>query len=310
MKESSKKGGKSDGGSRSSGPGKQSNRQNEPRGGKRSNRQNEPHSESANTGIRLNRYIANTGVCSRREADELIRSGQVQVNGKTITEMGIRVGAADLVSYRGKKLRGEKKVYVLLNKPKDTVTTVKDTHDRKTVMDLVSGCCEERIYPVGRLDRNTTGVLLLTNDGDLAETLSHPSFNKKKIYHIHIDKAITAPDMEKLSLGFELEDGFIRPDRVEYVETTDRKQIGMEIHSGQNRIVRRIFEHLGYKVTRLDRVYYAGLTKKGLSRGRWRHLSPKEVGLLKMSIPGKKSGSGKKPHSGKKSRSGKRPEKS
>ena len=253
MKESSKKGGKPRGenrserydksrsNNRSAGPDKSrddkpSHRRGESQGGKRPIRQNEPHSESANTGIRLNRYIANTGVCSRREADELIRSGHVKVNGKTITEMGIRVGPADLVSYRGKNLRGEKKVYVLLNKPKDTVTTVKDTHDRKTVMDLVSGACDERIYPVGRLDRNTTGVILLTNDGDLAETLSHPSFNKKKIYHIHIDKAITAVDMEKLSMGLELDDGFIRPDRVEYVETTDRTQIGMEIHSGRNRI--------------------------------------------------------------------------
>jgi 23S rRNA pseudouridine2605 synthase len=276
MKESSKKGRKTRTGSQSARP-------------KRN------ITETAGTEIRLNRYIASTGVCSRREADDLIRAGHVKLNGKTVTEMGIKVQPGDSVSYRGKQLRGEKKVYVLLNKPKDTVTTVKDTHDRKTVMDLVKGCCTERIYPVGRLDRNTTGVLLLTNDGELAETLSHPSFNKKKIYHIYLDKAITGADIQRLADGIELEDGFIRPDQVEYVESNDRKQIGMEIHSGRNRIVRRMFEHLGYKVIRLDRVYYAGLTKKGLSRGRWRHLSPKEVGMLRMSIPQKKRAKRGKP---------------
>ena len=240
------------------------------------------------TGNRLNRYIANSGVCSRREADELIRSGSIEVNGKKVTELGTRVGPSDSVRYMGKLLRGEPKVYVLLNKPKDCVTTVKDTHGRNTVMDIVSGCCKERIYPVGRLDRNTTGVLLLTNDGELTDTLSHPSFNKKKIYHIHIDKALSAEDMKQLREGFDLEDGFIKPDRIEYVEAADKKQIGLEIHSGQNRVVRRMFEYLDYKVLRLDRVYFAGLTKKGLSRGHWRHLNEKEIIMLKMSIPRKK----------------------
>jgi len=240
--------------------------------------------------IRLNRFIANSGVCSRREADELIRSGVIKVNGKTITELGTRVGPSDSVSYDGKSLRGERKVYVLLNKPKDCVTTVKDTHGRKTVLDLVRGCCSERIYPVGRLDRNTTGVLLLTNDGEMAEALSHPSFNKKKIYHIHLNKNLAEEDMQKLSKGFELEDGFIKPDRIEYVDPTDRRQVGMEVHSGRNRIVRRMFDHLDYKVLRLDRVFYAGLIKKGLSRGHWRHLNLKEVNMLKMSVPHIKSG--------------------
>ena len=236
------------------------------------------------TGIRLNRYIANSGICSRREADQLILSGLIKVNGKTVKELGTRVTLSDTVSYRGKPIKGERKVYVLLNKPKDCLTTVKDTHGRRTVMDLVSGCCTERIYPVGRLDRNTTGVLLLTNDGELADLLSHPSSNKKKIYHIQLDRVLGDEDMQKLAEGIELEDGLIRPDRVEYADKQDRRQLGMEIHSGRNRVLRRIFEHLGYKVTRLDRVYFAGLTKKGLSRGRWRHLSKKEVGILKMSV--------------------------
>ncbi|MFC2115343.1 pseudouridine synthase [Bacteroidota bacterium] len=242
------------------------------------------------SGVRLNRFIANSGVCSRREADELIQSGSIEVNGKIVSELGTRVGSSDSVRYNGKLLKGERKVYVLLNKPKDCVTTVKDTHGRNTVMDLVRGCCTERIYPVGRLDRNTTGVLLLTNDGELTDTLSHPSFNKKKIYHIHLDRALSNEDMKQLRDGFELEDGFIKPDRIEYVDAGDKKQVGLEIHSGRNRIVRRMFEFLDYKVLRLDRVYFAGLTKKGLSRGRWRHLSEKEVNTLKMSIPGKKAG--------------------
>jgi 23S rRNA pseudouridine2605 synthase len=244
---------------------------------------------SPDAGMRLNRFIAHTGICSRREADELILAGHIKVNGKTVTGLGTRVNPSDSVNYRGKPIQGERKIYILLNKPKDCLTTVKDTHGRKTVMDLVRGCCQERIYPVGRLDRNTTGVLLLTNDGDLAEALSHPSHQQKKIYHIYLDRPLEPVDMQKLSAGLELEDGFIRPDRVEYVDASDRSQLGLEIHSGRNRIVRRIFERLGYRVIRLDRVYYAGLTKKGLSRGRWRHLSPKEVGMLKMSVPRKKS---------------------
>ena len=242
------------------------------------------------TGIRLNRYIAGTGICSRREADELIAAGQVSVNGKTVTELGTRVHPSDSVRYRGKLVKGERKVYVLLNKPKDCVTTVKDTHGRKTVMDIVSGCCTERIYPVGRLDRNTTGVLLLTNDGELTDGLTHPSFNKKKIYHIHLDRNLGEEDMQKIGRGLELDDGFIRPDRVEYADPDDSRQVGMEIHSGRNRIVRRMFEHLDYRILRLDRVYFAGLTKKGLPRGHWRHLNQKEVNMLKMSVPHKKSG--------------------
>lgn len=255
---------------------------------KQGNRNKDNVEVSAEQGVRLNKYIANSGVCSRREADELIRSGSVKVNGKTITELGTRVNISDSISYDGKSLKGERKVYVLLNKPKDTVTTVKDTHGRKTVMDIVSGCCRERIYPVGRLDRNTTGLLLLTNDGELAEALSHPSYNKKKIYHIHLERDLEKEDMEKLNEGFELEDGFIKPDRIEYVEGADLRQVGIEIHSGRNRVVRRMFEHIDHKVLRLDRVYFAGLTKKGLSKGRWRHLSQNEVYMLKMSIPRKK----------------------
>ncbi len=244
-------------------------------------------------GVRLNRYIANSGLCSRREADELIRSGLIQVNGRTVSEFGTRVSADDSVSYRGKPIGGERKVYVLLNKPRDCLTTVKDTHGRQTVMDLVRDCCPERIYPVGRLDRNTTGLLLLTNDGELAESLSHPSYNREKIYHIHLERPLETGDMERLAEGFELEDGFIRPDRIDYADPGDSRQVGLEIHSGRNRIVRRMFEHLGYRVLRLDRVYYAGLTKKGLPRGHWRHLSQKEVNMLKMSVPRRKPG--KKP---------------
>ena len=247
--------------------------------------------------IRLNRFISNTGICSRREADELILSGSIKVNGKTIKELGTRVGPEDVVTYRGKELQGEKKVYILLNKPKDCVTTLKDTHGRKTVMDLVRGCCPERIYPVGRLDRNTTGVLLLTNDGALADALTHPSHNRKKIYHVFLDRNLGSGDLLKISMGLELEDGFIRPDSIAYADPKDQKQVGIEIHSGRNRIVRRIFEHLGYRIEKLDRVYFAGLTKKGLQRGQWRHLSGKEVAILRMSIPrkGRVKNSGDRP---------------
>jgi 23S rRNA pseudouridine2605 synthase len=236
---------------------------------------------------RLNKYIANTGLCSRREADALILSGVIQVNGKTVTELGTRVGPGDRVTHKGKKLLGEKKIYLLLNKPKDCVTTVKDTHGRKTVLDLVRGCCTERIYPVGRLDRNTTGVLLLTNDGELAEALTHPSYNRKKVYHVFLNRKLSPVDMAKIRDGLELEDGFIRPDEIDYVESGDKKQVGMEIHSGRNRIVRRIFEQLDYRIEKLDRVYFAGLTKKGIPRGGWRHLNNREISMLKMSVPGK-----------------------
>jgi 23S rRNA pseudouridine2605 synthase len=244
--------------------------------------------------IRLNRFIANTGLCSRREADALILAGAIKVNGKTITELGTKVAPGDVVTHKGKKLQGEKKVYILLNKPKDCVTTLKDTHGRRTVLDLVRGCCPERIYPVGRLDRHTTGVLLLTNDGALADALTHPSYTRKKIYHVHLDRNLTSGDLLKISMGLELEDGFIRPDSIAYADPKDRRQVGIEIHSGRNRIVRRIFEHLDYRIEKLDRVYFAGLTKKGLPRGHWRHLSSREVALLKMSIPAK----GRKKHSG------------
>lgn len=252
-------------------------------------------SQPAARQTRLNKFIAHTGVCSRREADAMILSGAIQVNGKTITELGTKVGPGDVVTHKGKRLQGEKKVYILLNKPKDCVTTVKDTHGRKTVLDLVGDCCPERIYPVGRLDRHTTGVLLLTNDGALAEALTHPSHNRKKIYHIFLDRNLKPGDLAQISKGIELEDGFIRPDSIQYADAKDRRQVGMEIHSGKNRIVRRIFEHFDYRIEKLDRVYFAGLTKKGIPRGQWRHLTAGEITMLKMSAPGnrrKKSSNG------------------
>lgn len=232
--------------------------------------------------IRLNKYLANAGVCSRREADEFIEAGVVKVNGEIVTELGTKVKRSDEVHFHDQLVSIEKKVYILLNKPKDYVTTVDDPQNRKTVMDLVKGACRERIYPVGRLDRNTTGVLLLTNDGELATKLTHPQFLKKKIYHVFLDKNVTAADMKQIADGIELEDGEIHADAIEYANETDRKQVGIEIHSGRNRIVRRIFEHLGYKVIRLDRVYFAGLTKKNVRRGDWRFLTEKEVGMLRM----------------------------
>lgn len=230
--------------------------------------------------IRLNRYIANAGICSRREADELISSGQISVNGKTITEMGYKVKATDVVKYGKKALNPEKMVYILINKPKDYITTTDDPEERKTVLDLIQGACSERVYPVGRLDRNTTGLLLLTNDGELAEKLTHPSSGIKKIYQAEIDKPITTEDFEALQHGLELEDGFIRPDEVGIV-TPDAMVVGLEIHSGRNRIVRRMFEHLGYEVQKLDRTVFAGLNKKDLPRGKWRFLTEKEVIKLK-----------------------------
>lgn len=232
--------------------------------------------------IRLNKYLANAGVCSRREADEFIEAGVVKVNGEIVTELGTKVKRSDEVHFHDQLVSIEKKVYILLNKPKDYVTTVDDPQNRKTVMDLVKGACRERIYPVGRLDRNTTGVLLLTNDGELATKLTHPQFLKKKIYHVFLDKNVSAADMKQIADGIELEDGEIHADAIEYANETDRKQVGIEIHSGRNRIVRRIFEHLGYKVIRLDRVYFAGLTKKNVHRGDWRFLTEKEVGMLRM----------------------------
>ena len=235
-----------------------------------------------NEPIRLNKFLANAGVCSRREADEFIQAGVVTVNGEIVTELGTKVLRTDEVKFHDQPVTMEKKVYVLLNKPKDYVTTSDDPQQRKTVMDLVKNACPERIYPVGRLDRNTTGVLLLTNDGDLASKLTHPKFLKKKIYHVHLDKAVTAHDMQQIAEGIQLEDGEIKADAIEYASDTDKKQVGIEIHSGKNRIVRRIFESLGYKVTKLDRVQFAGLTKKNVRRGDWRYLTEEEVDRLRM----------------------------
>ena len=230
--------------------------------------------------IRLNRYIAMSGVCSRREADKLITGGKISVNGKTITELGVKVQFTDKVKYGNQLLKPEKSVYVLLNKPKGFITTSNDPQNRKTVMDLVSKASSERLFSVGRLDRNTMGLLLFTNDGDLAKKLSHPSYKIKKIYQVDLEKALTKVDLEKIAAGFELEDGFFNVDNISII-SEDKKTIGIELHIGKNRIVRRIFEHLGYKVKKLDRSVYAGLTKKDLPRGKWRHLSQKEVITLK-----------------------------
>ena len=232
--------------------------------------------------LRLNKFLANAGVCSRREADEFIQAGLVTVNGEVVTELGTKILRTDEVKFHDAPVSLEKKVYVLLNKPKDYVTTSDDPQQRKTVMDLVKDVCPERIYPVGRLDRNTTGVLLLTNDGDLSSKLTHPKFLKKKVYHVHLDKNLTAHDMDQIREGITLEDGEIKADAVEYADDRDKAQVGIEIHSGKNRIVRRIFESLGYRVTKLDRVQFAGLTKKNLRRGDWRFLTEKEVDMLRM----------------------------
>ncbi len=235
-----------------------------------------------NEEIRLNKYMANAGICSRREADEYIQQGLVKVNGNVVTELGTKITHSDTVEYDEKLVTLESKCYILLNKPKDCVTTSDDPNGRLTVMDLVKGACDARIYPVGRLDRNTTGVLLLTNDGDLASKLTHPKYVKKKIYHVWTDKDISEDDMQRIADGIELEDGPIHADAISYATETDRNQAGIEIHSGRNRIVRRLFESLGYHVTKLDRVYFAGLTKKNLPRGRWRYLTQEEVNFLKM----------------------------
>ena len=235
-----------------------------------------------NESLRLNKFLANAGVCSRREADDFIMAGVVSVNGEIVTELGTKVKRTDEVKFHDQLVKLEKKVYVLLNKPKDCVTTSDDPQQRTTVMDLVKGACPERIYPVGRLDRNTTGVLLLTNDGDLASKLTHPKFLKKKIYHVFLDKKVTAHDLQQILDGVQLEDGEVRADAIEYADERDKSQVGIEIHSGKNRIVRRIFESLGYRVVKLDRVQFAGLTKKNLRRGDWRFLSEKEVDMLRM----------------------------
>lgn len=233
--------------------------------------------------IRLNKYISNSGVCSRREADELIATGAVSVNGKVVTQLGTKVSPSDSVQFGGETLRKEKPVYLLLNKPKDYITTTDDPEGRKTVMALISNACKERIYPVGRLDRSTTGLLLFTNDGDLAKKLMHPKHGVKKIYHVELDKNLPKTDMEKIVNGVDLEDGIAQVDEIAYDgDGKDKKCLGLEIHTGKNRIVRRIFESIGYKVVKLDRVYFAGLTKKDLPRGRWRFLSNIEISMLKM----------------------------
>ena len=235
-----------------------------------------------NAPLRLNKFLSNAGICSRREADNYIQAGLVTVNGVVVTELGTKVTPADDVRFNSERINPERKVYVLLNKPKDCVTTVDDPQERKTVLDCLRGIGKERIYPVGRLDRNTTGVLLLTNDGDMAAKLTHPKFMKKKIYHVTCDKNVAMSDMDLLVNGIELEDGHVYADEVTYVNDADRSQIGIEIHSGKNRIVRRMLEHLGYRVNKLDRVLFAGLTKKNLRRGDWRYLTDKEVNMLRM----------------------------
>ncbi|MCI5559885.1 MAG: pseudouridine synthase [Phocaeicola sp.] len=232
--------------------------------------------------IRLNKFLANAGICSRREADEFITAGVVSVNGEIVTELGTKVKRTDEVKFHDQSVNIERKVYILLNKPKDCVTTVDDPQERKTVLNLVANACKERIYPVGRLDRNTTGVLLLTNDGEMASKLTHPKYLKKKIYHVYCDKNVTRADLDQILNGIELPDGEIHADAVSYASETDKSQVGIEIHSGRNRIVRRIFEALGYRVIKLDRVYFAGLTKKGLRRGDWRFLTEAEVNVLRM----------------------------
>lgn len=238
--------------------------------------------DDPNAPIRLNKFLANAGICSRREADQFIQAGVVKVNGEIVTELGTKVQRTDTVHFHDQLVSLEKKVYVLLNKPKDYVTTSDDPQARKTVMDLVKNCCRERIYPVGRLDRNTTGVLLFTNDGDLASKLTHPKYLKQKIYHVHLDKNASSADLQKIADGITLEDGEVHADAISFASDTDKKQVGIEIHSGKNRIVRRIFEALGYRVLKLDRVMFAGLTKKGLKRGDWRFLTEQEVALLHM----------------------------
>ena len=233
--------------------------------------------------IRLNKYISNSGVCSRRDADKLISEGRVTVNGEVATELGFKVSPDDDVRYDGQRLNPERKVYLLLNKPRGFVTTLDDPHAERTVMQLVQNACSERIYPVGRLDMQTTGVLLFTNDGELAKKLTHPSYEKKKVYHVQLDQDFLPEDQEKLLKGIELEDGLIAADELGMIDPDDARQIGIEIHSGKNRIIRRMFNHLGYQVVKLDRVLFAGLTKKDLPRGRYRFLTPQEINFLKMS---------------------------
>lgn len=241
-------------------------------------------SEDSSELIRLNRYISNSGLCSRREADEIISKGLISVNGTIITKLGTKVSKRDDIRFKGKKLSAEKKVYILMNKPKGYVTTVKDPHAEHTVIELLGNNCPERVYPVGRLDKETTGVLLLTNDGELTGKLTHPKYERKKIYNVTLDKAVIKDDMFKLTEGIELDGELIASDSVAYSDLPDKSKIGIELHSGQNRVVRRLFESLGYKVKKLDRVYFAGLTKKNVPRGKWRYLSEKEISMLKRGL--------------------------
>jgi 23S rRNA pseudouridine2605 synthase len=254
------------------------------RSGQKSGKSENPAAKPADDMIRLNRFIAASGVCSRRDADELIKKGEITVNGKQVTELGFKVNRDDDIRYRNRRLSSEKKVYILLNKPKDYVTTTDDPHAEKTVLDLIGDRCRERIFPVGRLDKSTTGVLLLTNDGDLAGKLTHPKYKRRKIYHVFLDRSVSKNDLFKLTGGIDLEGETVVADAVSYTDPEDKTQIGIELHSGQNRVVKRLFEKLGYKVRKLDRVYFAGLTKKNLPRGRWRFLNEKEINMLKRGI--------------------------
>lgn len=240
------------------------------------------HYDDPNKEIRLNKYLANAGICSRREADDFIQAGVITVNGEVVATLGAKVKPTDIVRFHDQPVRRERKVYILLNKPKNCVTTTDDPQERKTVIDIVKNACSERIYPVGRLDRNTTGVLLLTNDGDLAAKLTHPKFGKKKVYAAVIDRDITDEDFATIMAGITLDDELIVPDALAFTKEGDRRHLGLEIHSGQNRVVRRIFEKVGYKVMQLDRVSFAGLTKKNVARGKYRFLTPKEVSMLQM----------------------------
>lgn len=251
--------------------------------GKKPSKKVSSKSTESDGSTRLNKYIANAGICSRREADQLIATGVVQVNGKVITEMGYKIKPTDIIKYGGQTLKKERFVYLILNKPKDYITTVDDPQERRTVLELIQGACKERIYPVGRLDRATTGLLMFTNDGDLTKKMTHPSYGVRKIYHVELDKPLKKSDMDKIADGIELEDGLIKVDEITYVANgVDKTQVGVELHSGKNRIVRRIFESVGYNVRKLDRVMFGPLTKKDLARGRWRFLTEAEVGMLKM----------------------------
>ena len=266
--------------------GRSDQRSNTPRSSQQNRRTERPHpkpkSSAKSDTVRLNKFIANAGICSRREADTFIAAGSVMVNGKVITEMGFQVKPGDEVKFDGKRIVREKKEYVLLNKPKNFITTTKDEKGRRTVMELVGNASKSRLYPVGRLDRNTTGLLLFTNDGDLAKTLTHPKHGVRKVYHVHLDNNLRKEDLLAIQKGLDLDDGPIQVDQVSYIADSPKREVGIEIHSGRNRIVRRIFEHLGYDVVRLDRVVFAGLTKKDLPRGHWRYLSPQEINNLKM----------------------------